>query len=168
MALEPRNWRECRSIRLAMDAVGFKVCERDFLPAIIMHVLDAASVASLRRAIEDCNDRGLLAASKWQVYSNRPTSAVTNTNSRAADLLQHVPSEIRTASWDIVLPNPSDEEKLLARREEDQLRTARGFFSSKEYARTAFILESCTSLKARFLASYARFLVSVPRWKLSV
>ncbi|CCA74733.1 related to CDC23-Subunit of anaphase-promoting complex (cyclosome) [Serendipita indica DSM 11827] len=104
-----------------------------------MHTLDPASVASLRHAIEDCID---------------------NANCRAADLLQHVPLEIRTASWDVILPGPSDNEKLLARREEDQLRIARGFFSSKEYARTAFILETCTSPKARFLALYSRFLMT--------
>jgi anaphase-promoting complex subunit 8 len=53
-----------------------------------------------------------------------------------------------------------DEES--ARIEEDVLRTARGFFWTKEFARAAFILKDCKSSKAQFLALYTKFLVSQP------
>ncbi|KAG8858171.1 Anaphase-promoting complex subunit 23 [Serendipita sp. 411] len=108
-----------------------------------MFTLDVQAVASLRQAIDDCNDRGLLAASKW-----------------AADLLQYVPPGLRAASLDLTSHYESDPETNVVRREEDQLRTARSFFASKEYARAAHTLELCVSTKARFLALYIKFLMS--------
>lgn len=78
---------------------------------------------------------------------------------RASDLLQYVPEELRIASLDMKPPTFDFDEET-ARREEDALRTARGFFGTKEFARATFVLKDCKSSKARFLALYTKFLVS--------
>jgi hypothetical protein len=89
--------------------------------------------------------------------------ALTPSVHRASDLLQYVPEELKIASLD-VKPPLFDFDEESARREEDALRTARGFFWTKEFARASFILKDCKSSKARFFALYTKFLVRQPLW----
>jgi hypothetical protein len=81
---------------------------------------------------------------------------------RASELLQYVPRELRIASLEtrmettMTVDSTAQQNELI---EEDMLRTARGYFTSKEYARAASALDSCTTPKARFLCLYSQFLV---------
>ncbi|CAG8757292.1 5883_t:CDS:2, partial [Acaulospora colombiana] len=75
----------------------------------------------------------------------------------ASELLQYVPSELKAASLQVQPPH-SPAVAPAERLESDLLRTARGFFASKEFARAAYTLRSCKSPKARFLALYTQFL----------
>jgi hypothetical protein len=84
---------------------------------------------------------------------------------RASELLQYVPRELRIASLEIKIGSPMTMDSTAQQNElaeEDMLRTARGYFMSKEYARAASTLDGCTTPKARFLCLYSQFLVIQP------
>jgi anaphase-promoting complex subunit 8 len=79
--------------------------------------------------------------------------------SRASDLLEYVPKDLKIASLDIEPAALEATELNAMKQESDLLRTAKGLFWSKEFARATFVLKDCISAKARFMALYTQFLV---------
>jgi hypothetical protein len=62
MGMTTRRWRRVNIVGFVLDPVISSLFSSNSLFTFAMDVED---VAALRQAVDDCGDRGLLAASKW-------------------------------------------------------------------------------------------------------
>jgi hypothetical protein len=142
----------------------------------------AAPVRELRQAIKDCTDRGLLTAAKWLVHILLSTFSYFTVPCRAGELLIAIPLEDRRLASTFAHSTPArpshplpetslsfsegDNEGNLTDAEADEeeadlLEVAKTYYAMKELDRAAHLLRGCKGPKARFLAVYCRFLVSL-------
>ncbi len=153
--------------------------------AAIAVTVDGEMIDDLRRAINDCADRGLQHASKWYVMFSHCLASVLIHARRAAELLAAVSPAKRRARQDLSFVSstparnvPADtsqphrpltgalhshasvEEPALELDEEDVLSAGMATFRCREFARAAHTLSACSSSRGRFLWLYSQYLVS--------
>ncbi|KAI0000360.1 TPR-like protein [Russula vinacea] len=139
--------------------------------------VDGEMVDSLRRAINDCADRGLQHASKWAAEL---LAAVSPANRRARQDLSFVsstparngPSDTSLSLVSFPPPLPRGplssavdsrvlpEALTLELDEQDVLSAGMANFRCREFARAAHTLSGCSSSRGRFLWLYSQYLAS--------
>ena len=105
----------------------------------------------LRKATRECNERGLLTASKWtgelllsmneEVIMNSFSLATTNDEER---------KEERSTMMNVPVSSKS--------MENDRINFGKTLLDAKEFDRAVYILSECSSQKALFLRNYAKYL----------
>ncbi len=127
--------------------------------------VDGEMIDSLRRAVNDCADRGLQHASKWYVGSIKDLSFVSSTPARSGSADTSLP-RVSFATPHSHGPlagslhsRVSAEELALELDEEDVLSAGMTTFRCREFARAAHTLSACSSSRGRFLWLYSQYLV---------
>ncbi|KAF8502373.1 TPR-like protein [Russula emetica] len=139
--------------------------------------VDEEMIDGLRRAINDCADRGLQHASKWAAEL---LAAVSPAKRRARQDISFVsstpprngPADTSLPRVSFATPHPHDplsgalnsrvsaEELALELDEEDVLSAGMATFRCREFARAAHTLSACSSSRGRFLWLYSQYLAS--------
>lgn len=127
--------------------------------------LDDVMISEIRFSAQECQERGLVFASRWYVTCVLPTIIKGNGNPeliRAAELVLSIHPRRRLATrppFTVARPEPRNEAE---EEEEDDIVVAQNHMRERSYHKVIRSLARYTSARSMWLRTYSEFLVRDP------